>query len=428
MSPLDAVHMPADAQDGAGLRIGYVLKRYPRFSETFVVNEILAHERAGAQLDIFALGPVEETHFQDAIARVRAPVTRLPERSRAAAGAWLLLMRARRELPGLWDALPAAEGEGSGVAWQALAIALAVKERGIQLLHAHFGTQAASVARMAAAFAGIPYTLTAHAKDIFFDYEEPTRLDMKLRDAAAAITVSDFNLEFLRRSFGSDARHVVRLYNGLDLEQFRYTAPAATGNRILAIGRLVSKKGFPYLIEALALLRARGIRVECTLVGDGPQREQLDQQIQRLGLQDQVEITGLQPQPLVKQALRDAAMLVAPCIVGDGGDQDGLPTVLVEAMALGTPCISTQVVGIPELVRDGQTGLCVTPEDPVALAQAIERLLGDRALAARLSANARTLVEQEFDLQRNARDQRALFRAAISAGCPAVAVAAGATA
>lgn len=397
------------------MRIGYVLKRYPRFSETFVVNEILAHERAGVHIDIFALGPVEETHFQDAIARVRAAVTRLPERARAAADGWPLLMRAHRELPELWRRLPRAEGESAGVAWQAVAIALEAKARGIRLLHAHFGTQAASVARLAAAFAGIPYTLTAHAKDIFHAYEEPTRLDLKLREAAAAITVSDFNLDHLRHTYGSDAAGVVRLYNGLDLQQFAYTPPRQRPPHLLGVGRLVAKKGFPVLIDALALLRARAVDFHCTLIGDGPQRDMLAARIADLDLGRQVTLAGARAQPDVKATLREAAMLVAPCIVSDSGDRDGLPTVLVEAMALGTPCISTRVAGIPELVRDDDTGLCVAADDPSALAQAIQRLLEDPALGLRLAASARELVERDFDLERNAAEQRTLFAKAIAA-------------
>lgn len=396
------------------LHVGYVLKRYPRFSETFVVNEILAHERAGTRIDIFALGPVEETHFQDAIAQVRAPVTRLPDRARAATAGWPALLRARQALPGLWDALARAEGDDPHVAWQALLLALEVRARGIGLLHAHFGTQAAAVARLAAAFAGVPYTFTAHAKDIYYAYDTPQRLDLKLREAACAITVSDYNLAHLRARHAADAARTVRLYNGLDLARFQYAEPAQRAPQVLAVGRLVSKKGFPVLVDALALLRARGVAFGCTLIGDGPQQPELRARIDAAGLADQVHLAGLRPQPEVMQALRRAAVLVAPCIVGDGGDQDGLPTVLVEAMALGTPCISTRVAGIPELVRDGETGLCVAPGDPAALAEAIARLLAEPALALRLARTARQLVERGFDADRNAAAQRALFHRAIA--------------
>ncbi|MFT3721440.1 glycosyltransferase [Pseudorhodoferax sp.] len=396
------------------LYVGYVLKRYPRFSETFVVNEILAHERAGARIDIFALGPVEETHFQDAIARVRAPVTRLPDRARAASAGWPALMRARALLPGLWQALPRAEGDDPHVAWQAVLLALHARERGIGLLHAHFGTQAAAVARLAAAFAGLPYTFTAHAKDIFYAYEQPQRLDRKLRDAAGAITVSDYNLAHLRRCYGDAAARVVRLYNGLDLAQFRYQEPAERPPHVLAVGRLVSKKGFAVLVDALALLHARGLAFDGTLIGDGPLRAELQQRIDAAGLAGRIVLAGPRPQPEVMEALRGAAVLAAPCVVGEGGDQDGLPTVLVEAMALGTPCISTRVAGIPELVRDGETGLCVPPGDPAALADAIARLLADGALARRLSGSARRLVEHAYDVDRNSAAQRALFRHAIA--------------
>ncbi|MCV2216420.1 glycosyltransferase [Thauera sp. Sel9] len=393
-------------------RLGYVLKRYPRFSETFVVNEILAHEAAGAQIDIFALGPVEETHFQDAIARVRAPVTRLQHRLRNGDALWQLIVRACRELPRFAERMAPAEEVAGDLVGQAIQLALEAKARGIEHLHAHFGTQAATVTRLAAAFADIAYTFTAHAKDIYYEYEEPVRLDQKMRDAACTVTVSDYNLAYLRERYGTAAERTLRLYNGLDLAHFRWQPPPPRADEILAVGRLVEKKGFDVLLEALAVLKARGVECRCTLIGDGPLRAQLEAQRAALGLEDRLSMPGLRPQPEVQQALREAALLAAPCVVSADGDRDGLPTVLLEAMALGTPCISTRVAGIPELVRDGDTGLCVEGGDARALADAIEQLLGDPVLRERLSANARRLIEADYDIHRNAAIQRELFRRA----------------
>ena len=395
------------------LHIGYVLKRYPRFSETFVVNEILAHEAAGTQIDIFALGPVEETHFQDGIARVRAPVTRLPHQWRNADALWQLIVKALRELPQVQRRIGRAELFDGNVVAQAIQIALWCNERGIDHLHAHFGTEAAAVARLAAAFADIPYTFTAHAKDIYHDYAVPVRLDLKLRDAASAVTVSDYNLDYLVEQFGDDAQRVVRLYNGLDLERFDWQAPAEGSNQILAIGRLVEKKGFDVLVRALALLKERGVRFHCALIGDGPQRALIESLRSELGLENELELTGLMPQPKVIEALRNSAMLVAPCVISDDGDRDGLPTVLLEAMALGTPCISTRVAGIPELVRDGDTGLCIEAGSVEALADAMARLLADQPLRKALSTRARRLIEADFDVERNAATLRGLFRSAV---------------
>lgn len=394
-------------------RIGYVLKRYPRFSETFVVNEILAHERAGLPIEIFALGPVEETHFQDLIGQVSAPVIRLPHRLRGVEPLWQLMAEARHTLPAFWPALRHTDLDGEGLV-QALRLALDAKARGLVHLHAHFATRATAVARAAAAFADISFSFTAHAKDIFFDYDEPQQLDLKLADAAFAVTVSDFNLRHLHARFGGLTERLVRLYNGVDLERFRFREPDDGPATLLAVGRLVDKKGFAVLIEAAATLRSRGLPFRCEIVGDGPERDALTRQIEAASLGDLVQLTGARPQQAVIEAMRRATVLAMPCIVSADGNRDGLPTVLIEAMALGTPVIGTTVTGIPELVRDGRTGLCVAPGDPLALADALERLLIDRELGRRLARAAREAVCRDFDIDRNARQLRALFNDAIA--------------
>lgn len=393
--------------------IGYVLKRYPRFSETFVVNEILAHERAGTKIDIFALGPVMETHFQDSISQVRAPVTRIQDKQRNPETFWPLLQQGFQELPRFAEKLPLALGDVHELG-QSILLALAIRKRGIQHLHAHFGTQATTVARQAAIFADITYSFTAHAKDIYFSYEKSTALDRKMRDAAATVTVSDYNLAYLREQYGPDAESAVRIYNGMDLRKFPYQPRQQQKRNILAVGRLVAKKGFDVLLDALAILKQRNVFAHCTLVGDGTLREALQAQIERLGIQDMINMVGPMPQPDIIQLVNQAQMMVAPCVVSEDGDRDGLPTVLLESMALGTPVISTQVAGIPELVQDEVTGLCVPSQNPTALADAITRLLDDETLGRQLSLNARALIEQEYDEDRNAAELRKLFEAAIA--------------
>lgn len=396
-------------------KVGYVLKRYPRYSETFVVTEILAHEAAGLEIEIFALRSVEETHFQDMLGQVRAPVTRVPDSFRTPEALWSLIRAARGTLPGGWAALESIEGaEGRDVA-QAIVVALACHARGIGHLHAHFGTVSTSVARLAARLAGIGYSFTAHAKDIYHEYDEPVELDLKLRDAAAAVTVSDYNLAYLRERFGTDADKVVRIYNGLNLERFAYAPPAAPQGEILAVGRLIEKKGFDVLIEAMRLLRAEGRDATCRIIGAGDDGPRLAAQIAAAGLADAVRLDGPRPQVEVMAALRAASMLACPCVVGEDGNRDGLPTVLLEAMALGTPCVATDVTGIPELVRNGETGLCVPQRDPQALAAAIAQLLDAPALGQRLSRAGRELIEREFDIARNTTRLRGVFAGALAA-------------
>jgi colanic acid/amylovoran biosynthesis glycosyltransferase len=390
-------------------KVGYVLKRYPRFSETFIVNEILAHEAAGQPIEIFALRPVEESHFQDSLGRVKAPVTHLPDKVKNAEALWRLLRDARARLPGAWAALAEMEEmEGREIA-QAILLALACRERGVAHLHAHFGTVATTVARLAARLAGIAYSFTAHAKDIYFDYDENVHLGLKLRDAAHVVTVSDYNVDYLRERFGPAVGRVSRIYNGLDLAGFPFAGPTREASDILAVGRLVEKKGFHILIEAIRLLRIEGRPVRCQIVGGGEEAAHLAAQVAASGVGDAVELLGPRPQGEVVALMREAAVLACPCVVGRDGNRDGLPTVLLEAMAIGTPCVATDVTGIPELVRDGRTGLLVPEGDPEALAAALARVLDDADLRRRLAGEGRAAIERDFDITANAARLRAVF-------------------
>lgn len=392
--------------------VGYVVKRYPRFSETFIVNEILAHEAAGMNLEIFALKPPVDTHFQDAISRVRASVTYLPQRSSKATDVWRTLHVAAGCLPGFWNVVGDAADEDVETVYQAATLACMVRERGISHLHAHFASSPASVARLAAHMANVPFTFTAHAKDIFHESVDPADLRRKLADAARVVTVSDFNARYLRNTFGPEIAPVERIYNGLDLELFRYRPTVERGRKIIAVGRLVEKKGFRYLVDACALLARGGVPFTCEIVGSGPEEDGLRQQITDLGLDACVRLTGPMPQRDVIDAVQGAAVFAAPCIEGTDGNRDGLPTVLLEAMALGTPCVSTPVTGIPEAVRHGETGLLVPEADPIGLAVALEQVLDNPELASNLASNGRGLIESDFDVQQNTATLRSFFTGA----------------
>lgn len=404
-------------------RIAYVVKRYPRYSETFIVNEILAHEAAGAEIHIFALRPPADTHFQDKIARVRASVTyvRQPVQGRpnpslrtpqptAASYFWAELQEAAQVIPEFWSRLSYVAGEEDSVVYQAAWLAQEIRRRGITHLHAHFGSIATSVARLAAHFADVPYSFTAHAKDIFHEAVDPEDLRRKLRDAAAVVTVSDYNVAYLQKQFGQDARRVQRVYNGLDLGELRYQPPATHSLTILSVCRLVEKKGLSTLIEACALLRQWGCEFTCQIVGTGPLEGALRSQLQALHLDDWVDLVGPKPQGEVFGLMRDAAVFAAPYVIGADGNRDGLPTALLEAMALGTPCVATDVTGIPEIIRDGDTGLLVSQRDADGLARALQRLLTEPGLRTAIATQARALIEREFDIAQNSAALRSLFQ------------------
>jgi colanic acid/amylovoran biosynthesis glycosyltransferase len=213
----------------------------------------------------------------------------------------------------------------------------------------------------------------------------------------------------LQRTYGAAAARVERIYNGLDLELFPQTSPAARAPLIVAVGRLVEKKGFGDLVEACALLAGRGVAFECDIIGTGPLEPPLQALILARRLQEHVHLLGPRPRSEVVALVRDASAFAAPCVVAADGDRDGLPTVLVEAMALGTPCVSTDVTGIPELLGD-DCGIVVPQRDPASLAAALERLLSDNAVRVRVATRARARVEADFDIRCTAARLRTIFR------------------
>lgn len=415
------------AMTSSPTRIGYVLKMYPRFSETFVVSELAAREDAGDDIDIFSLRPPADGRFHEALARVRATATYLSHQGRRATDLWALLGQSSAALPGLPDAMPDLLAAEMGDAAQALELALLVQERGITHLHSHFASVATTVARLASRLTGVPYSFTAHAKDIFHAEVDSADLRRKLADAQHVVTVSQFNLDHLREQFGPAAERVSLVYNGLDLDTFTFDSPVRRPATICSVGRLVEKKGFDVLIDACAMLAAAGRRVDCEIAGAGPLHAALELQIADRGLTGAVRLTGPMPQSGVRELLRRSAVFAAPCVIGSDGNRDGLPTVLLEAMAMGTPCVGTDVTGIPEVIQHGETGLIVAQHDPVGLAEALGRLLDQETIGVRLAQRARALVEEKFDSRHQARDLQLLLTGAdahpVSLAVPAEGVA-----
>lgn len=390
-------------------RVGYVLKRYPRFSETFVVNEILAHEAAGLEIEIFALRPTVDTHFQHAVADVRGSVTYLNSNALRAANLWDEI-RAYGELnPRLWTVLKQAVGCDALEVHQGIQLARLVETRGIDHLHAHFATSASAVARIASLLTGVPYSITAHAKDIFHEDVDDTQLERKLADASAVITVSNYNLVDLTRRFPNQARQLHRVYNGLPLAQYPYRDPRGRVAKMVAVGRLVEKKGFSDLITACHILHQSGQSFSCEIIGEGEYEHALRTQIQQFSLENSVSLLGALPQREVHRLIQDASLFVAPCITASTGDRDGMPTVILEAMALGTPCVATDVTGISEVVRHMDTGLIVPEKQPELLAEAIRTLQVNTSLGVELARSARQLMQAQFDAVDNTSRLREIF-------------------
>lgn len=268
-------------------------------------------------------------------------------------------------------------------------------------LHVHFAAVAALNALRLARLLGLRFSLTAHAYDIF---QSPHNLREKLRAADLVTSGCDYNVAYLRELVGSDrAERVQRVVMGIDGERFRRDVqPPGTG-RLLAVGRLVEKKGFADLLDALARLPRPDLVEGLRIVGDGPLRGELEAQIGRLGLEDRVELAGWRDRDQIRAELERADLLVMPCVVARDGDRDSMPVVVKEAMAMEVPVIGTDEVGLPELIRS-QWGRLVPPHDPDVLARAIDELLALPAQErARMGAAGRAHVLEHCDVHRETR-------------------------
>lgn len=384
-------------RDPRPLRIGYVLKRFPRFSETFILNELLALQALGAELQVFSLLTPPEEPRHGRLTDLRAPVTYLAKPAGLSAAQ---VAEGDRDLFAGND-----EKAVASLNAKAAEVARLAKMAGITHLHAHFGSDPATVALLAARALEGTFSFTAHARDIYHTYVTPqidaAKRRAKLREAAFVVTVSDYNAAHLRALCPEAAGRIHRLYNGIDLALFSPHRAVVPG-RILAVGRLVEKKGFAVLVDACAILRSRGIDFDCRIIGDGPLQATLTAQIAALGLGRRVMLAGPMPQERLAQELGAAAVAALPCVVTADGDRDGLPTVLLEAMGKAVPVITTTVTGGPEIVEHGETGLLCPPDDAAALADALAALLADPLRARAMGVAGRLRAERLFDLTTNA--------------------------
>jgi glycosyltransferase involved in cell wall biosynthesis len=260
---------------------------------------------------------------------------------------------------------------------------------------------------MAARIAGLSYSFTAHAKDIYASDVDRVGLELKFRDCAFAVTVCRANERFLHENVRSSRGKVLCLYNGIDLERLAgdSRAPSSEGPMtrpvdVLAVGRFVEKKGFGLLLQAIARLKAEGKAVRCRILGDGELLPVIRSERIRLGLESEVEIPGAASSEQVRDAMRTATVLACPCIVAENGDQDALPTVLLEALALGLPTIATPVGGIDEILDGGNAGLLVEPSIE-SLAAGLDALLHDPEKRHQLREAGRARAASLFDIRRN---------------------------
>ncbi len=436
--------MTATNSSVSGAAIGYILKGYPRTSETFITNEIRLLEKLGLELAIFSVKKLEGQQQHAMVDRIGVPVTYLPQADPlsetrfprwalenvpkfAASHRRLFLSRPWAYLAMLLECLAMSVRYRKGLFGAPRAvffkeflqggfIAQAVLEAGnIGHLHAHFCHGSTTIAMFASRLSGIPYSFTAHAKDIYLRELNPgDLLPKKMRRAEFLVTCTGANEEHLQR-IAPAGTAVHRIYHGLDTRLF--DAPEAGDNEppkvplILSVGRLVEKKGFPDLIKACQLLRRRGLQFRCRIVGGGEPdyRDVLQRLIDDLGLQDTVKMSGAVTQEELREIYQKADLFALPCQVVANGDRDGIPNVLVEAMAMRVPVVSTEISGIPELIEHEVNGLLVAEKNPSAMAAALERLLLDPELGRRIAQAGRERVCRDFDSEHTTRVLKQLF-------------------
>ena len=389
-------------------RIGYLVRSFPRVSETFIINEILELERQGFDLRIYSMIDPTDPIRHRLVDEIRSPIRYLPNpvwrslRTVLADHCWLLARSARSYLATLWHIVGSGEIGLLARFPQVASLARLLEADGVTHLHAGFVHLPGSLAYLASLVTGRSYSLATHARDLY--RSSPRLLRKKLTAARVVFTCTQANVAHLRQLVnGTGPLRVCHAYHGTSLERFRF-GPCGGSEPpvILTVARLVEKKGLEDVVRACALLRDRGRRFTCHIVGSGALEEMLTQQIRQLGLDRWVRLEGALDQEAVAAWYRRATLLALPCRVAGDGDRDGIPNVLIEAAACGLPIVTTPVSGIPELIEDGMSGLLVPPNDPAALAGAMEQLLDSADLRDRLRITARKTVEQTFDLQRNA--------------------------
>ena len=390
-------------------QFAYLFERFPSFGQTFCYREVAELARQGVTPVIFAIRNPKDEPPQDWDQRIVQRVHHLPDEEQ-------LLREVRRaskkgkltdEVIGTFDEW----GRRTDFLrlYQAVYIGLRLKEIGIRHVHAHFAGMAARTAFWIGKFFPITFSFTAHANDIFAPPKFEISLD-KLTDATRLIvTETDYAAEFLREHFPDRADRIHRIYNGLDLALFERTDFSSVPQLIVAVGRLIAKKGFADLLRACRLLMDRGKSFRCAIIGEGPLEEELREQIARLDLQDCVELPGTKPQDEIRECLAKANAFVLPSVIDPDGGMDNLPTVIMEAMAAGLPVVSTAIGGIPEMVIQNETGFLVPPGDAVALASAIERLFDEIGLAQRLGECGFQRAKELFSIENNVRELCALL-------------------
>jgi glycosyltransferase involved in cell wall biosynthesis len=396
------------------LKVAYIMSRFPKLTETFILYEMLAMQREGVQIEVYpllreqtevmhpeAVPLVESAHFQPfvSLAILRANLHFMRRKPRTYFKTlWTLLSKN-------WGSLRFFIGV-LGIFPKSVLFAYQMEAENIDHVHAHFASHPAAAALIINRLAGISYSFTAHGSDLHRDRH---MLREKVAESAFVATMSEYNKELIISECHGEYREKVKVIHcGVDTEVFQFRSgetPYEKGEKpfmIICVGTLHEVKGQTVLVRACRKLHERGIDFTCHFVGDGPDKATLSELVNRAGISGKVWFHGRQKRERIAELLHEADVLVAPSVPTRDGRREGIPVVLMEAMSSGVPVIASNISGIPELVVDGRTGLLVPPGDAANLADALERYCQDPALRKHLGLSGREMVIGEFDLYRNA--------------------------
>ena len=390
-------------------RFAYLFERFPSFGQTFCYREVAELDRQDIAPPIFSIRNPKDEPPQDWDTRIVERVHYLPEEKELLEE----VRRAAKKRKIDVDIIAALDEWGRRTdflrLYQAVYVGLRLQTMGINHVHAHFAGMAARTAFWINKFFSITFSFTAHANDIFSPRQFEIGLDKLIDTTRALITETDYAVRFLRERFPHRADRVHRIYNGLDPSEFGRADFSSNPPLIIAVGRLIPKKGFGDLIRTCALLAKRGKLFRCEIIGEGPLNSELRQQIDKLHLQNNVVLAGAKPQTQLRERLAAANVFVLPSVIDPDGGMDNLPTVIMEAMATGLPVVSTNIGGIPEMVIENETGFLVQSSDAAGMADAIEKVINDSSRAQRLGQCGCERAEKLFSIEKNVRELCALI-------------------
>ncbi|MFQ5700394.1 MAG: glycosyltransferase family 4 protein [Acidobacteriota bacterium] len=406
------------------MKVAYLANRFPRWGGGWTLNEVRGLIEADVDPVLFSFHrPFDEITAQPGIARWSARTTYVPGGHTGAclAAALGCLIRspsrfARATLLAL--RLGGRMSHGSHLL-EIFFLASRIRRANARHVHAQHGDYVADAAMAAASYLGLPFSFSGHARDL---HARPGRLAMKIEAARFVVTCSGFNESFLKEfclDNGLEPGKIACVHHGVDLERFtgrKGPRRSSSGHRLMTVARLKPKKGILGLVDALALLKSRGMDFTLEVFGDGEARHPIAARVEELGLQSEIKLMGAVAHARLPAALGVADVFVLPCVVEADGNRDGIPNAILEAMASGVPVISTSTSGIPEAVRDGEAGLLVPEGDTAALALAIERMLTDAPLRARCARQGRRIAESSFSIKAGGRALAELFRGAAARG------------